>query len=544
MEHIVVEYLKELNIPVSSTYCKKLIRSHPDYPSLLSIADTLERLGIGYQATKITKEIVEQLDFPYLLQFNGDQGELKLIMNQKDLPEIDDSERYTRGAVLQVEPTDSITDGNNNEQRSEETFLKATSISLIAAIAGMVAFSSIQVSSWMHVLLLITAIAGSMTGYLLIAKEVGVTYKPVESFCKQGEKTNCDAVLQSEDTQLFGKATLSDAVATYFIFQLLILSLFIPFVENELSFLAVLTVLSAVAIPVIGYSLYYQMIKVKTWCRLCLAVDGVLAVQAALFGGRYFHSSLQSANIQPGVLVTSGFFFIAVGAAVLLIKNKLREAKKATEVEIRASRIKNNPSVFLHLLTQQRQVHIPSDGMDLEIGKSDAPITLLMIGSLGCGPCKVGFEKAMQLVRAYPLKVSLRIRFLLSGAHNGAVTPDQYLLYYWQKKIYGKEDESIRTQKLLQTWYNRMDLERFKREYQITVNGDMQEENHALIDGWQKWFEQVDVNRTPTFFMNGYELPKEYRMEELMGLIPGVVEEIPVSRMGEDMKNSKHTMHK
>lgn len=524
MEHIVVEYLKELNIPVSSKYCRKLILSHPDYPSLLSIADTLERFGIRYQAAHITKDTVNKLEFPYLLQINGDRGELMLIKKQQNLPEIDNSNTYAHGAVLQVEPTDTITDEKNNEQQSEETFLKAAAITLIAAIAGMGVVASIQVFSWIHFFLLATAVGGSVLGYLLIAKDVGITYEPVESFCKQGKKTNCDAVLQSEAAQLFGKVTFSDAVATYFIFQFFILSLFIPFVETGFSFLGVLALLSVITIPVIGYSLYYQSVKLKTWCRLCLAVDGVLAMQTVLFGTLYFENIVQPSDIPLAVFVHSGFIFIGIGAAVLLIKNKLQETKKATEAEIRANRIKNAPSVFMHLLTQEKQVNITSEGKDLGIGRPDAPLTLLMVGSLGCSPCKEGFEKAMQLVQAYPLKVNLRIRFLLSGAHNGAVTPDRYLLHYWQKRIYGKRDESIRTKELLQTWYDFMNLEIFKEEYPIMLNGDGQEEDRDLIDRWKRWFEQVEINRTPTFFINGYEVPRIYPVDDLMGLIPGIVE--------------------
>ncbi|MCW9708191.1 hypothetical protein, partial [Fodinibius salsisoli] len=36
MENIVVKYLADLDIPIAKKYCKKLIASHPDYPSMLS----------------------------------------------------------------------------------------------------------------------------------------------------------------------------------------------------------------------------------------------------------------------------------------------------------------------------------------------------------------------------------------------------------------------------------------------------------------------------------------------------------------------------
>lgn len=59
------------------------------------------------------------------------------------------------------------------------------------------------------------------------------------------------------------------------------------------------------------------------------------------------------------------------------------------------------------------------------------------------------------------------------------------------------------------------------------LNGDRQEEGYELIDRWEQWFEQVEINQTPNFFINGYELPRLYHVDDLMGLIPGIVEALP-----------------
>jgi len=56
MEQAIIDYLKAMNIPVSAAYCKKLIRSHPEEPSLLSIADMLQQLGIRYRATRMEQQ--------------------------------------------------------------------------------------------------------------------------------------------------------------------------------------------------------------------------------------------------------------------------------------------------------------------------------------------------------------------------------------------------------------------------------------------------------------------------------------------------------
>jgi hypothetical protein len=45
-EHILYRWLRSMKIPVSKMFLKQQLLSHPDYPSLLSITDTLDELNI------------------------------------------------------------------------------------------------------------------------------------------------------------------------------------------------------------------------------------------------------------------------------------------------------------------------------------------------------------------------------------------------------------------------------------------------------------------------------------------------------------------
>ena len=54
MELAVTSCLKHLGLLVSRRYCKKLIRSYSDYPSFLSVADTLQRLqNLALRSNKV-----------------------------------------------------------------------------------------------------------------------------------------------------------------------------------------------------------------------------------------------------------------------------------------------------------------------------------------------------------------------------------------------------------------------------------------------------------------------------------------------------------
>jgi hypothetical protein len=67
MEKIFADYLAALNIPVSRRFFRKQLASHPDYPSLLSVSDTLQKLGIPHGVARMDRENLENLEHPYVL---------------------------------------------------------------------------------------------------------------------------------------------------------------------------------------------------------------------------------------------------------------------------------------------------------------------------------------------------------------------------------------------------------------------------------------------------------------------------------------------
>jgi len=93
MEQIVIDYLTELNIPISGKYCEKLIASHPDYPSMLNIVDTLDRLGIQYKATRIAKERLGNVERPFLLWPSKQSRQPEIVRDKRDLSPVDSVEQ-------------------------------------------------------------------------------------------------------------------------------------------------------------------------------------------------------------------------------------------------------------------------------------------------------------------------------------------------------------------------------------------------------------------------------------------------------------------
>jgi hypothetical protein len=120
MEQVLFDYLKLLNIPISKNYFRKQVASHPEYPSILSVADTLERLGIEHAVARIQQEDLENLLFPFVLHLNRGQGQLLLIRNQRELEKYRSDIEDWDGVVLVVEKNEITLDKEHRESLSRE----------------------------------------------------------------------------------------------------------------------------------------------------------------------------------------------------------------------------------------------------------------------------------------------------------------------------------------------------------------------------------------------------------------------------------------
>lgn len=520
----VVEYLKYLKIPVSEEYFKKQMFSHADYPSLLSVSDTIEKLGIPCQIGRIEGKNLSKVDYPFMIFLENDIREFILIRHKdflvKEAIDLTDWD----GVVLKIEPVNSIIDETNNKQYSKEKFIKKVSLVLLTAIFGLVLLPLINAFSWTNITLLSMSIIGTVIGYILVAKELGITYKKIETFCNTGTRTNCDQILKSEGAILFGFLSFSEVVISYFLFQLLLTSFLIPILNPSVPYLWVMAIGSTLTIPVIVYSVYYQAIKVKIWCRLCVLVDILLCIQALFFVGIFLNGTLPIEEIQLMPFLASGLILISVASFIILLKSRLEAFDTIANNEIAATRVKNDPNVFMHLLRQQRQVDISPFKKEIVIGKQQATLKLIMVTNPYCYPCKVKFTQINRLMAIFPDEISLELRFLNSGPNAiDEMSTTSYLIQYWEKYIWGSYEQKAKTRKMISDWFRLMDLKEFQKLYPEPVSSTKEVHQESLELEHYKWVAQHSIFRTPALFFNGYEFLRNYSITDLRALMPGLV---------------------
>src|SRR5688572_67143 len=83
-EIIIGRWLSLLKIPASVALVKSQVKSHPQYPSLVSITDTLDWLGIENMAVEIEKEQLQEISTPFLAYLGDDAGGFVIVENRNN----------------------------------------------------------------------------------------------------------------------------------------------------------------------------------------------------------------------------------------------------------------------------------------------------------------------------------------------------------------------------------------------------------------------------------------------------------------------------
>src|SRR5688572_8958875 len=84
-EKAVITWLAKLGFRISSSLVKRHMRSHPNYPTLLCITDTLDYFGIENMAVQIRKENLYVVSTPFLAHVKTNGGGFVLVANRDNV---------------------------------------------------------------------------------------------------------------------------------------------------------------------------------------------------------------------------------------------------------------------------------------------------------------------------------------------------------------------------------------------------------------------------------------------------------------------------
>jgi uncharacterized membrane protein len=521
-----IAFLRLLNVKVNSATVNETLQSHPDWPSLLSISDSLNKWHVSNAAGNVDKNNIEQLPTPFLAHLNDLQKPLCIVtgvsqssidvynINERSITKSDKDSFLSKwdGVCLIAEAS---------EHSGEENYLKIKRKSLInaltpiAALLSLILLSLVLVGESVGRIALPTTISVSIVflQFFVYLAGVGVTLlllwyeldrnNPVlKRFCTGLTKSNCEAILSSKQAKIFNWLSWSEVGFFYFTgcISMLIFA-------NDVSFITNIGWLNIFATPYICYSLYYQWKVARQWCPLCLIVQLLLLIGTvdAILGNLLQPISLNS--FQPSFFKL--LLYLLPATLWFSLKPYILRLQKEKNITREYLRIKFNAEIFETLLKKQKALTLSPQGLGIELGNVNASVEVIKVCNPYCGPCGQIHPGIEKLLEAVP---NLKVKIIFTSFFNGAEHYSKPIKHFLAIHEFHQSQEV--TKQALNDWYlsKSKDYQAFASKYPF--NKELaRHDNH--VKAMHHWCKEAGVTATPTLFVNGHKLPSEYSVEDL-----------------------------
>jgi len=511
------------NIHLHQEELKLQLLSHPSYPSLHSLTGVLTHFGIPNLALRlqVNQEILTQLPFFFIANVDlSNGGELVLVEKKKNHIEIttnsNKKERLTdegflskwNGVILAIEKDASVKETASN---SKYSFLKWATYSLGALLIAYFLYNVPDYFSKVHFAL---SLIGIILSVFIVKHELGLQSEATNSFCNLSENTSCDALLNSDGAKVFGLFKLSDV--SIVIFSGYALS-WILFSLNGTLDIAIFYCFTALAVPFIIYSVYYQAAVVKKWCPLCLGIVGVLLLQFGAMSLTDSWATFYSLTLNSIGLFTFGMFLTTIVWSYL--KPILKKKFNLETIEVEYYRFKRNYEIFNTMLLNGQQLtsnyEIPGE---IVLGNKNAPIEMIVVTSPFCHYCKPAHSDIDKLLLAGKENLKVTIRFNI-GAENKE--SDFYKIVSQLLNLYNSQGQEACLVALQEIYAEKVNLKEWVANINIHNNPDYDQ----VMESQKSWCELNDINFTPAFYLNGVAYPKEYDRTDLIYFLDEMIEE-------------------
>ncbi|SFW76762.1 Uncharacterized membrane protein [Sinomicrobium oceani] len=507
----IFRFIRDNHYSITSDEFTRQLTSHPDYPSLYAISDSLSHWEIENMVVKIPVTEFSKLpeifiavtgmeghyDILYVKKVAGDKV---MVYEGKQKREMEANHflKIWSGIVL-------VAESASKESRS--AWQLGTGLSKALLILMMVMFFLRLISggyTFSTLLFLLLSMAGMFLSVLAVRETLGFFSGAVHKICNAGSKTSCGEVLSSPGARIFGKISLSDLCLVYFT-ALIWTLLAAPGVCNDLWFFIV----HLAGVLFAFYSVYYQAFVLKKWCVICLGIGLVTCLQFGIL--LLFSDYTPVYQFFPVFMISISL--IALGW--LWWKEQLIRLKDLRVAEIELLTLKRNRKVFKALLEEGEQVDetglskIPSMGPT----RSLAGEVIYEVLSPSCVYCKKAYQSYYDLMQK--MKGGDAVGFRLVFNVNPDNEQNPYLeVCYKVFEIYEKEGGE-QAWKALHRWYTSdFSLEVWYGWYGRTAQEHVPRYKQYLYAQYN-WCKENNINHTPATIFRGYLCPLSFSISDL-----------------------------
>lgn len=519
--------LNLLKVKVTHNTIKDTLLSNPNYPSLLSVSESLKQWKIDAEAYTVAPDKLALLPVPFMAHLKADSGSFVAVreVNSINITYLKDNGSENKIAledfykkwsnnVLLVDASHESgqSDYIANKRKEQVSIFRFPLLVTILTIIAAISFIKQVDQSSVSQLLLRSGfwgftILGAITTSLLLWYEYDNNNAYLKNICSINKKTNCSAVLNSKASKILG-FSWSEIGFFYFIGSLIYLLLG----GNSSAGLYPLIVLNIIALPYIVFSIIYQAFVVKQWCVLCLVVQFILFAEflTSWLTGNLNNSFFTGWRfIQYNQLILAFFLPVALWT---IIKPYLYRAKESEEIKYNFKRFKNSPEVFNSILQRQMSMKNNPEGLGITFGNPSAGNILIKVCNPYCGPCARSFPYLEELVSTND---NWRVQILFTASPDKNDYRSLPVAHFLE--INDRENNDDKIIKALGDWYNEKDkhYDIYAKKYPLKFDFEDQQKELALMDDWCL---KENISFTPTYYVNGRRLPENYSVEDLKNI--------------------------
>ena len=505
--------IRVLKAKVTQTAIRDYLYRHPYYPTLKSVCDAFDKWKIDNNALELTVDEMQKLNQPFIAHRNIASGQIVLVyqMDKSGVKysiganTIIDEDIHTFSETLSgvvIVFQHSVRSGHDEFSSTRQNEILDSIIvpfSIIGALLFLVGFLTTSgwkidlAYSWKLPVLVFTKLFGLIVSLLLVLHELKVSNPLVDKICHISKHTDCNAVLDSDSSRIFGWINWADFGFIYFVG-----GLFFVIINSGRGAIDVLTLLSILSIPFPLYSIFTQAFRIKKFCPLCLTVQLILIVEFAILLPEVFGISLSPSSviILSTCLGLPGFIYLLVR-----LISKLRT--EYLDLQKKHFRFKSNPQIFSNALLSKERFFEKQIPDRIILGNPDGDITIHAFLSLYCHPCAKAFDSLVGLLRNCK---EIRINVMLIG-NNESLT----LSLLQDIQIHRSKDNYNEMQEVLKKWFS--GLVNIAAARSDIKNDNMTDD--SILKANQEYFKMFKISGTPTILLENYTFPKDYDISDL-----------------------------
>ena len=465
VENIFVNFLELLKVKHTKDFSNRYFNEHPHKYNLFGLSSMLSDYGVENAGTRIEdkENDIFNIECPFIAYIGSDfvvvyktpkspKGDLEPIPQSfsDSIHYLRNSKKITNtieqfiqswtGVILLAETTPNSIEPEYKEHRKKELLNIAQKSILI--LAGILIFGLAYINNFLYNNLGITSLlAVNLIGvyicYLLVLQQMHIHSNYADKICSllgKSGKSDCNNVLESDAAKLFGIFGWSKIGLGYFSSNILLL-LFFP---QSVSILALINIL---ALPYSFWSVWYQKVKTRQWCPLCLIVQAllwsifILNLIFVYIRFPYFDIATLKDILFVGSLFASLVFTFNLVIPNLSSKNGMEQIKQ----EINS--IKANEDVFEALLKKHPYYEVSKADYQILFGNPDADLVITVFTNPFCNPCAKMHKRIEKLLRETNRNIC--VQYLFSSFNHDLEFAVKYLIAAKLEKGQSKFEQII-----------------------------------------------------------------------------------------------------